>query len=122
MGKAPEQNHKLVEVTIDKKNVNDPKNWGSNGGKLWNCGIEVNGEWHNTTFWSEKALEKFKEIPEGEPVTLLFYQEEYKDKWHNRFRIPTSEDHKDVKIVQLENWVKAAIDKYPDLKELTIEA
>ena len=119
---AEEINHKLVKMAITNKKVQDAKPWGNEerGGTLWPVGIEAGGEWHNSTLFSDKKLEEFRAIPQDEPILIMFFQEEYQNKFYNKFRIPTESDFLRKEVDQLKIWKQDAIDKYPDLKDMII--
>ncbi len=105
----------IKEVKISRIDIKDPVPWskGGNSGNRWNVGIEIDGTWANTTVWDEKGLAQIKELQEGVPVSLVFFDEEYQGNFFKKFRFPTKNDLLEKRVSVLENIIS---DLHPDMR------
>ena len=108
----------IKRALIEVVNIKDPKSGSKNGKdwKLWNAGIKVNGEWHNTTLWTEEDVEKLKGM-EGKTTDLYFFKEQYNGTEYDKFRIPKQVELMDIRVSRMEAFSMLVMEHFPELKE-----
>ena len=93
----------MKKYFIEKVNIGASKE-GETNGRKWSVtqvGIKIGGEWHNAGLFKETDIDLVKEH-EGKELAIELYQEEYKDKMYNKFRIPSRLDLLEERIKELE--------------------
>lgn len=81
-------------MKIEQTNIGDIKT-GEKNGRTWSltpCGLKINGQWYNASFFNDKEVEQFKKIQAGDDIDLILYKEKYKDKEYDKFKFPTELD------------------------------
>ena len=93
----------MKKYLIEKVSIGTSKE-GETGGRKWkvtNVGIKIAGEWHNAGLFKEQDIDTVK-IHEGKELAVTLYQEEYKDKMYNKFKVPSKLDLLEQRIEELE--------------------
>ena len=85
-----------VSIGETKEGTTNNRNW-----KVTQVGIKIGGEWHNAGLFKETDIDLVKEH-EGKELAIELYQEEYKDKMYNKFKIPSRLDLLEERIKELE--------------------
>lgn len=96
---ANEMNGRITEVSIDKINFQDPKPW--NGGQIYGVGIQIEGEWHNTSAFKEWDVSKLKEtLILDRNIKLYFFDQQGGNGNFKKFRIPTRVDFLEQEVLK----------------------
>ena len=85
-----------INIGASKEGTTNNRNW-----KVTQVGIKIAGEWHNAGLFKETDIDLVKEH-EGKELAIELYQEEYKDKMYNKFKIPSRLDLLEERIKELE--------------------
>ena len=105
-----------MEYTIEKVNIGEKKT-GKTGSREWSLtpvGLLIGGKWYNSAIFDEKLLEGFKV---GLKVNLILYEEEYKGKMYDKFKIPSESDAIKSRLERVEKGL-AALYNNPKIKQL----
>lgn len=98
----------METLKIDKLNIGETKS-GNTKGKDWTLypvSIQSNGKWYNGAVFNKEDLEHIQDVGEGGSIDVIIYQEEYKGKTYNKFKLPKKSDITEHTIKQLEQRVK----------------
>ena len=96
----------MKKYLIEKVNIGDSKEGETNNRKwkVTQVGIKIAGEWHNAGLFKEQEVDLVKNH-EGKELALELFQEEYKGKMYNKFKVPSRLDLLEQRIIQLEEFV-----------------
>lgn len=78
----------MKKVIIQELNSKEIKTH-TNGKKFMNCGIKVDGKWHNGSMW-ESDIQRFQRLKQGDEIILDFYTTERDGKTYDNFRLPSA--------------------------------
>ena len=85
-----------VSIGASKEGETNNRKW-----KVTQVGIKIAGEWHNAGLFKEYEIDLVKEH-EGKELAVELFQEEYKDKMYNKFKVPSKLDLLEQRVKELE--------------------
>ena len=96
----------MKKLLIEKVSIGQVKEGETNGRKwkVTQVGIKIAGEWHNAGLFKEYEIDLVKEH-EGKELAVELFQEEYKDKMYNKFKVPSKLDLLEQRVKELEEIV-----------------
>lgn len=100
------RNKQKQVLRIDKVDVGEEQK-AKNGKPFNKIGIQSGDTWYNNIFFDGKHVDLISKC-EGQELEVITYEEEWKDKWYQKFKLPTGLDNVEIRVATLEKRLNDA--------------